>query len=138
MFWSILCSIILVGLSLKIHGLTLNFLSKSISKKFIYKDFIKISVALIGSHLIQITLFAYYFYYIFHAYPHLKLFYGHVSGTFLDFFYYSISCYTTLGIGDVYVSGYARIVTGMEALIGLVLIAWTATFKLSYLFKTHR
>jgi len=26
----------------------------------------------------------------------------------------------------------------MEALIGLVLIAWTATFKLSYLFKTHR
>ena len=111
MFWSILCSIILVGLSLKIHGFALNYLSKNTSKKFIYKDFIKISAILIGSHLIQITLFA---------------------------FYYSISCYTTLGIGDVYVSGYARIVTGMEALIGLVLIAWTATFKLSYLFKTHR
>jgi hypothetical protein len=28
-----------------------------------------------------------------------------------------------------------RIATGLEALIGLVLIAWTATFKLSYLFK---
>jgi hypothetical protein len=138
MFWSILCSVILVGLSLKIHGFALNYLSKNTSKKFIYKDFIKISAILIGSHLIQITLFAFYYYYIFHGYPHLKLFYGHVTGTFLDFFYYSISCYTTLGIGDVYVYGYARIVTGMEALIGLVLIAWTATFKLSYLFKTNR
>ena len=135
MFWSIIFTVILVALSLKIHGLTLNYLSQNIAKKFIYQDFIKISACLIGSHLIQITLFAYYYYYTFNAYPHLDLFGGNIKGSFLDFFYYSINCYTTLGTGDIFPNGTMRIATGLEALIGLVLIAWTATFKLSYLFK---
>jgi len=135
MFWSILSSAILVFLSLKIHGLTLSYLSSNLSKKFIYKDFVKISASLIGSHLIHILLFAYYYYYVFHAYPDLKLFGGNIEGNFLDFFYYSINCYTTLGTGDIYPNGTLRIASGLEALIGLVLIAWTATFKLSYLFK---
>jgi len=135
MIWSIIFTVILVTLSLKIHGLTLNYLSQNTAKKFIYRDFIKISASLIGSHLLQIILFAYYYYYAFHTFPDLKLFGGNFTGSFLDFFYYSINCYTTLGTGDIYPNGTMRIATGLEALIGLVLIAWTATFKLSYLFK---
>jgi hypothetical protein len=135
MIWPIIFTVILVVLSIKIHGLTLNYLSQNTSKKFIYKDFIKISVFLIGSHLVQIVLFAFYYYMSYQADSNQNLFGGNLSGSFLDFFYYSINCYTTLGTGDIFANGSMRIPTGLEALIGLVLIAWTATFKLSYLFK---
>lgn len=135
MIWPIIFTVILVVLSIKIHGLTLNYLSQNTSKKFIYKDFIKISVFLIGSHLVQIVLFAFYYYMSYQADSNQNLFGGNLSGSFLDFFYYSINCYTTLGTGDIFANGSMRIATGLEALIGLVLIAWTATFKLSYLFK---
>jgi len=40
-----------------------------------------------------------------------------------------------LGTHDIYPAGERRIATGLEALIGLVLIAWTAAFKLGYLFN---
>jgi hypothetical protein len=135
MIWPIIFTVILVVLSIKIHGLTLNYLSQNTSKKFIYKDFVKISVFLIGSHLVQIILFAFYYYMSYQADSNQNLFGGNLSGSFLDFFYYSINCYTTLGTGDIFANGSMRIATGLEALIGLVLIAWTATFKLSYLFK---
>jgi hypothetical protein len=53
---------------------------------------------------------------------------GHLEGDFLDFFYFSIATYTTLGIGDVHPSGAMRLVAGVEALNGLVLIGWSASF----------
>ena len=135
MIWSIIFTLILVGASIKIHGLALAYLSRIKVKKFVYCDFAKISFVLIASHLIQICLFAIYYQYIFELYPDMNFFEGKLEGTFLDFFYYSANCYTTLGTGDIFVNGPLRITTGLEALIGLVLIAWTATFKLSYLFK---
>ena len=138
MIWSIIFTVVLVFLSIKIHGLTLYYLSKNISKQFVYRDFVKISCSLIVSHLVQILLFACYYYSAFHAYTNLNFFGGNIEGNFLDFFYYSINCYTTLGTGDIYPTGTMRIATGLEALIGLVLIAWTAAFKLGYLFNKQK
>ncbi len=48
-----------------------------------------------------------------------------------DHFYFSISSYTTLGIGDIVPHGSLRLLAGVEALNGLVLIAWSAS--LTYL-----
>lgn len=42
--------------------------------------------------------------------------------------YFSFSNYTSLGYGDLVPSGPLRFMAGMEALTGLVLIAWTASF----------
>jgi hypothetical protein len=50
------------------------------------------------------------------------------GGGFVDFFYFSITCYTTLGLGDVFPSGAMRIVAGIEALNGFVLIGWSTSF----------
>lgn len=47
---------------------------------------------------------------------------------FSDVFYFSITTYTTLGIGDLFPHGAIRIVSGIEALNGLVLVGWTASF----------
>ena len=49
-------------------------------------------------------------------------------GWFQDHFYFSIASYTTLGIGDILPHGNIRIVAGLEALNGLVLVAWSASF----------
>ncbi|WP_300974515.1 potassium channel family protein [Sphingomonas sp. LHG3406-1] len=49
-------------------------------------------------------------------------------GWFEDHFYFSIASYTTLGIGDIVPEGPIRVIAGMEALTGLVLIAWSASF----------
>lgn len=45
-----------------------------------------------------------------------------------EFFYFSIASYTTLGIGDIVPQGHLRIIAGIEALQGLILIAWSASF----------
>lgn len=50
------------------------------------------------------------------------------TGWFEDHFYFSIASYTTLGIGDILPHGNIRIVAGLEALNGLVLVAWSASF----------
>ncbi len=47
----------------------------------------------------------------------------------LDVIYFSGSIYTTLGFGDIVpVSGGGRLLATLEAVTGLVLIAWTASF----------
>lgn len=49
-------------------------------------------------------------------------------GWFEDHLYFSLASYTTLGIGDILPRGNIRIVAGLEALNGLVLVAWSASF----------
>lgn len=46
----------------------------------------------------------------------------------LDYFYFSIVSYTSLGLGDVFPRGHLRFITGIEALNGLLLIAWSGSF----------
>jgi hypothetical protein len=53
---------------------------------------------------------------------------GNVGDGFPAFFYFSIVTYTSLGIGDVYPTGHLRLMAGLEALLGLMMIAWSATF----------
>jgi len=47
---------------------------------------------------------------------------------FQDYFYFSAVCYTTLGFGDFVPVGALRLMTGLEAVVGLVLITWSASF----------
>tara|TARA_B100001063_G_C16323032_1_gene338404 strand:+ start:253 stop:447 length:195 start_codon:yes stop_codon:yes gene_type:complete len=47
--------------------------------------------------------------------------------TYFDLIYYSVSTYTTLGVGDIYFVGSARLVSGVQAIVGLIMIAWSAS-----------
>ena len=53
---------------------------------------------------------------------------GAHTSTAADYFYFSIGSYTTLGMGDIVPEGSVRVVAGIEALTGLLLIAWSASF----------
>jgi ion channel len=53
---------------------------------------------------------------------------GLPADSWMDYFYYSIVMYTSLGLGDVFPVGHLRIISGIEALNGLVLIGWSTSF----------
>lgn len=55
--------------------------------------------------------------------------FGHIEGasTLLDYVYFSAAIYTTVGLGDLSPVGPIRALVGAEGLIGLILIAWSAT-----------
>jgi len=46
----------------------------------------------------------------------------------LDYLYFSAATYTSLGLGDIVPGGHLRFIAGIEALNGLLLIAWSGSF----------
>ncbi len=60
---------------------------------------------------------------------------GAYSYTLLDHVYFSFVNYTSLGYGDLIPIGHIRFIAGTESLVGLVLIAWSASF--TYLEMQH-
>ena len=80
------------------------------------------------THGVEIWLFAFGYFVL------LKFeIFGGVDGsvqmaTLLDHAYYSGMVYTTVGFGDIVPTGPIRFMTGMEALTGLVMITWSASF----------
>jgi hypothetical protein len=53
---------------------------------------------------------------------------GDHSQGVLDYVYYSSMTYTTVGYGDLFPVGPLRFIAAMEALLGLMLITWSASF----------
>jgi hypothetical protein len=53
---------------------------------------------------------------------------GKVPITLMNCVYFSAETYTSLGFGDVTPVGHMRLLVGVEALNGLLLIAWSASF----------
>ena len=90
--------------------------------------------AQLGLHIVEIWLFAvgYQVLTVWPDYGAIAPYYGAVTpstpGGFLDLVYFSAVTYTTLGYGDFVATGAVRFLCGMEALTGLVLITWSASF----------
>ena len=53
---------------------------------------------------------------------------GLTTSTLSEYAYFSAATYTTLGFGDIVPVGALRFMVGTEALTGLVLITWSASF----------
>ena len=83
--------------------------------------------AMMTAHVIEVWIFG-LAYWALDGWPHLGQLQGPVDEGALDFIYFSVACYTTLGFGDIVPVGPARILAGAEALAGLSLITWSASF----------
>ena len=127
---SFLLALFLVSACVLIHYETLRLLNDRVPKVGIVSTRAKVLVALVGamcSHLVQIAVFAI-------AYWLLRdsLGMGGFGGTFEDslasFLYFSSETYTTLGFGDIYPTGSLRMICGIESLVGLLMVSWTASF----------
>jgi hypothetical protein len=81
-------------------------------------------------HTIEIIAYGFLFFLTCDIFHH-----GEVIGaeSLFDYFHFSAASYTSLGFGDLIPVGTARVLAGLEALVGLTMIGWTVTFTYPYI-----
>ena len=127
-FAGTIISILLVAASLYLHFAVLRATSKTIGdpKITFRRPMMSVMSVIFLIHIVEIMLFAAAFYIM--GRTGLGELSGAYNATPADYFYFSIATYSTLGIGDIIPQGAIRMVAGVEALAGLLLIAWSASF----------
>jgi hypothetical protein len=128
MLQALVLSTLLVASCIVIHYEVLRFMSIAIPT---LKIAVRLRVLLVVmgcfvAHTIEVWLYAF-------AYLLLEItgqgsLKGHVEEKFADFLYFSATSYSTLGIGDVYPTGVFKLISGIESINGLFLIAWSTSF----------
>ena len=86
-----------------------------------------IVIILFLAHIIEIAMYAGAYIYSVELFK-LGNLTGLIENDFMEYLYFSSVIYTSLGIGDIHPVGHIRFLTGIEALNGLFLIAWSASF----------
>lgn len=129
MIASFILNSILVAVAVLIHFEALNQLSILIPKLPI-RARLRVLFGVFGAlfaHVIEIWAFAFGYYFMVHqnGFGSLE---GHFDKSLMDCSYFSFVSYTSLGFGDIVAKGDIRFLAGLEALTGLVLITWTASF----------
>lgn len=120
---------ILISAAVIIHYEMLRLLSVIIPRLKV-KHRLQVTFGMFGSlvaHTIEIWMFGIAFYFMVDT----ELFgtlQGNFTGTLADCVYFSFTTYTTLGFGDIEPLGNLRMLVGLEALTGLALITWSASF----------
>jgi hypothetical protein len=85
-----------------------------------------VAIALIA-HALEMLLFAAGYYIADNVIDVGDLAGSHVPQA-LDYVYFSMETYTSLGLGDVHPTGAMRLMVGLETLTGLILIGWSTSF----------
>lgn len=132
MIVAMIAIIVLLALCLLVHYEALRLISLVIPKLTMMPPRLRMLAAMggiIAAHTVEIWIFAGAYYFLEHQ-LHIGSFAGQVDlvMTFSEYLYFSTVSYTTLGLGDIYPTGGLRLVTGVEALLGLLTIAWSASF----------
>ncbi len=81
----------------------------------------------LAAHAVEVWIFALAYFFVSRV-PGWGELTGQFSGSLMDCVYFSFTTFTTLGFGDIHPVGPIRFLVGIEALTGLVLITWTASF----------
>jgi hypothetical protein len=124
---SLAVTTLLVAISVIIHYEALRALTRVMIGRHVHRRrLIGVVMGLLAAHTVEVWLFAL-------AYSLLDNWttFGSVmgaSGNFEDYLYFSSVVYTTLGFGDQIPTGALRLVCGAEALTGLAMITWSASF----------
>jgi hypothetical protein len=120
---------LLIAIAVVIHYEILRFLSVIIPKLKI-KHRLRVLVGVFGTicaHVAEIWLFGIAFFLMIGTGT-----FGSLEGSFddslLDCVYFSFTNYTTVGYGDIAPLGLLRFTAGLEAITGLCLITWSASF----------
>jgi uncharacterized membrane protein len=122
-------NMLLVSAAVVIHYEILRLLSTFIPKLSVQHR-LRVIIGVFGTlvgHVIEIWMFGIAFYLMIQSGQFGSLI-GNYSGTLLDSVYFSFTNYTSLGFGDIEPLGNIRFLAGLEALTGLALITWSASF----------
>jgi hypothetical protein len=132
LFWALLIAFVTVGLCVIVHYEALRLTSLLIPRLTIppRPKVLVVIAAVFLAHLAEIIIFA-VTYRLMQPFPQLGEIAGHFSRSAVDYFYFSITSFTTLGIGDLFPHGAYRIVVGFESLTGFGL--WPNALNLDIL-----
>jgi len=131
----------LVAVVVLIHFEALNLLTQWIPR-LPGRARVKILAGILGAlfaHMVEVWVFALGLYGLI-LHRSLGELVGGSGELLLDCVYLSFTSFTSLGVGDIYLVGPVRFLGGIEALTGLVLIAWTASFmyiEMQKLWRVH-
>ncbi|MDF1588095.1 MAG: ion channel [Gammaproteobacteria bacterium] len=90
---------------------------------------ITIICCLFVAHIVEIFVYAVVYYFA-HYIPGIGVPQQIDFDQWINTLYFSFVAYSSLGAGDLSVSGPLKILYGLEAINGLLLIAWSASFSL--------
>lgn len=127
--WIYFINIVLIAIAVLIHYEVLRYMSVTIPALSI-RSHLRVLVGIFGAlcaHIVEVWLFGLAYYWAHHT-DSLGTLAGSFNGSLMDSVYFSFTSYSSLGIGDIKPVGDLRFLAGIEALTGLVLIAWTASF----------
>jgi hypothetical protein len=122
-------TVVLVVMCVVLHTGVFHLLDKHVTHRS-WVVWTKVIIGLLGTilaHVLEVGLFA-VSYCILARYEVFGRIDGNILHVLQDYFFYSIATYTTLGYGDLVPEGPLRVMSGVEALLGLVLVAWTAAY----------
>lgn len=88
---------------------------------------LRLVFGLIGLHAVSMMLFGVGYWALLHV-PDAGSIDGAHHATLFDAFYLSAMTYSTVGFGDLTPKGPIRWLAGAEALLGLMMVAWSASF----------
>ena len=128
LFWASVIAVALVSLSVVLHYETLLQLERLSRVVRRHRWMILITLhGLLLAHVVEIWLFGFGYYLAEH-----QLGLGSVlpaeGQDWFHYVYYSAMVYTTVGFGDLIPVGPLRMISATEALAGLSLITWSASF----------
>jgi hypothetical protein len=129
MLTAALVNFALVATTVVIHYEMLRLLSIVIPRLRI-KHRLRVLIGVFGTicaHVVKVCLFGLAFYWMARLGGFGELS-GNFDGSLLDSIYFSFTNYTTVGYGDIEPQGSLRFLAGIEALTGLSLITWSASF----------
>jgi len=129
MLTAALVNFALVATTVVIHYEMLRLLSIVIPRLRI-KHRLRVLIGVFGTicaHVVEVCLFGLAFYWMARL-GGFGVLSGNFDGSLLDSIYFSFTNYTTVGYGDIEPQGSLRFLAGIEALTGLSLITWSASF----------
>lgn len=124
-----LINTIVVGLAVVTHYEALSIMVRLIPRMR-HKGRVRLLAGVTGvltAHVVEVWIFALAFHFmgLWGQYGTLQ---GNYSGGIMDSVYFSFSSFSTVGYGDIEPLGDLRYLAGIEALTGLLLIAWSSSF----------
>lgn len=129
MIITILASLLVVAVTVLIHYESLISLSIYVPR-WCSNHRLRVLLSLLSMlvvHIVEVALFAMTYYAMINQWQ-LGHLIGNIDGSMIDYLYFSFTVYSTLGFGDIEPMGHVRFLVGMEAVCGLLLITWSASF----------
>ncbi len=126
---AITLALVLVVLTFGFHSRVMVWLGGRVPsmRMALDKKLLLIVVVLYVAHVVEIAAYA-VVYLLADEVLGLGTFQGQEVSHPMSYLYYSGVVYTSLGFGDIFPEGHIRFITAMEALNGLMLITWSASF----------